>query len=196
MRPAPTLGEPGDLAGFPAVRPPASLFRVYRRPLGTWFFSSSGAGRFDLEPPEGTCHFAADPYGAVREASRLGPVTPHWLLGRDLREVAPPDPNARLAATHVAAAGAYGLTMELVTHMPYDLPRRWAAAFRAAGFRGLRHQLRHDPRARPAGVSLFGPAGPADTPDGRRQPLDPALLAAAGVRVLEAPHSGALTIEG
>jgi hypothetical protein len=196
VRPPLTLGEPGDLSGFPAVRPPAYLFRVCRRPLNTWFFSSSGAGRFDLEPPEGTCYFAADPYGAIREASRLGPVTPRWLSERDLREVAPPDPNARLAATHVRAAGRYGLTMELVTHVPYDLPRRWAAAFRAAGFAGLRHQLRHDPRARPAGLSLFGPAGPDDTQDGRRQALDPALLGAAGVRVIEPPHSGALTIEG
>lgn len=160
----------------------------------TWWFSSDGSGRFDLAPPEGTCYFATDGYAAIREATRLGPVTPGWIAARELRTVAPPEPRARLAATTRKAAGRFGVTHELVTAVPYDLPRRWAAQFRAVGFAGIRHVLRHDQRARPSGVSLFGPAGAGAAPDGSHQALDVARVEAAGVRVLPAPHSSVLTI--
>lgn len=60
MTPHRTLGEPGDLTGFPAAAAPKRLVRVCRAENGTWWFSSDGSGRFDLDPPEGTCYFAAD----------------------------------------------------------------------------------------------------------------------------------------
>ncbi len=161
---------------------------------GTWWFSADGSGRFDLEPPEGTCYFATDLYAAIREATRLGPVTPQWVADREVRVVAPSEPKPRLAATTHKEAGRYGVTTELVTLVPYDLPRRWAAAFRTHGFDGIRHQLRHDPRARPSGVSLFGPAGAGNAPDGEHRPLQVGDLTAAGVRVLEPPHSAVLSI--
>ncbi len=78
--------------------------------------------------------------------------------------------------------------------VPYDLPRRWAAAFRSHGFDGIRHQLRHDPRSRPAGVSLFGPAGEGGTPNGTRAPLDAADVRSADVPVIEPPDSRVLTV--
>lgn len=185
MRERPSLLAPGDLAGFPAARSPARLHRVCRRVNGTWWFSSDGSGRFGLEPAEGTCYFATDLYAAVREASRLGPVTPQWVADREVRVVAPSEPKPRLAAPTRKEAGRFGVTTELVTLVPYDLPRRWAAAFRTDGFDGIRHQLRHDPRARPSGISLFGPAGAGGAPDGDRRPLAVGDLTAAGVRVLE-----------
>lgn len=194
MRARPSLAEPGDLAGFPAVRPPSMLHRICRKDRGTWWFSSDGSGRFDLEPPEGTCYLATDLHAAIREASRLGPVTPQWIAQRQARRVAPPDPRARLAAITYKAAGAYGVTQELVTMVPYDLPRRWAGAFRSRRFDGIRHQLRHDPRSRPAGVALFGAAGEAVLPDVQRAPLDPADVRSAGVRIIEPPDSAVLTI--
>lgn len=189
-----TLREPGDLRGFPVGPPPARVLRVCRSVMGTWWFSSDGSGRYDLSPPEGTCNFATDRYAAIREASRLGPVTPNWVGEREVREVAPPNARARLAATTRTAAGSYGITTEFATLVPYDLPRRWAAAFRAHRFDGIRHTLRHDQRARPSGISLFGRAGAASWPDGRRQPLDAAAMAAAGVEVLDPPHSAVLTL--
>jgi hypothetical protein len=194
VRPRRTLSEPGDLGGFPAVHPPAGLLRICRQENGTWWFSHDGSGRFDLQRPEGTCYFATDAYAAIREATRLGPVTPRWIAAREVRRVSPPDPRARLAATTRKAAGAYGLTKELVTVVPYDLPRRWAAAFRALGFDGIRHHLRHDPRTRPAGVALFGRAGASSTPDGERIRLAVADVESAGVQVLEPPDSAVLTV--
>lgn len=159
-----------------------------------WWFSADGSGRFDLDPPEGTCYLATDAFAAIREATRLGPVSTIWLADRELRRVTAPDPGARLAATTRQAAGRYGVTTELATVVPYDLPRRWAAAFRAVGFDGIRHQLRHDQRARPSGVALFGQAGSADLDDGTATPLTVASLKAAGVAVLPPPHSAVLTV--
>lgn len=162
--------------------------------MRTWWFSADGSGRFDLGPPAGTCYFGTDAYAAVREASRLGPVSTTWVQARELRQVTPPDPGARLAATTRKAAGRYGLTTELVTVLPYDLPRQWAAAFRAHGFDGIRHQLRHDQRARPSGVALFGAAGAGGRDDGKPTPLTREAAVAAGVPVLPPPSSAALTI--
>lgn len=194
MSPPVTLGEPGDLRGFPSTPPPAVLVRVCRAASRTWWFSSDGSGRFDLPAPEGTCYLATDAYAAIREATRLGPVSIDWVAARELRRTAPPDPNARLAATTRKAAGPYGITNELVTLVPYDLPRRWAAALRAHGFDGIRHQLRHDHRARPSGVSIFGPAGAAALDDGTRTPLTVSAVEAAGVHVHPPPTTAELTI--
>ena len=191
----PSLGEPpASLAGFPASRPPTVLVRVCRQRNPTWWFSSDGTGRFDLTSPEGTCYFATDTFGAVREASRAGPVTPQWVADRGVRHAAPPDRPARLAAVTRAGAAVFGLTTELVTVTPYDLPRRWAAAFRRAKFAGIRRELRHDPRARPSGVSLFGPAGDPGWPTVRTEQLQPATVEAAGVAVIDIPPAAAVTI--
>lgn len=194
MTAAPTLGEPGDLSGFPTVPPPRRLMRVSRADQGIWWFSSDATGRFDLESPEGTCYLATDAYAAIREASRLGPVTTDWVQDRELRELEPPDPAARLAATTRKAAGRYGITTELTTVLPYDLPRRWAAAFCAHGFDGIRHQLRHDQRARPSGIALFGQAGVANFAVGRCDVLTPEQMEWAGVQVLPPPSTVTLTI--
>lgn len=194
MTPTVTLGEPGDLTGFPALAPPKCMVRVCRAMQDTWWFSADGSGRFDLSSPQGTYYLATDAYAAIREATRLGPVSSLWVQARELREVAPPDPNARLAATTRQAAGRYGVTSELATVVPYDLPRRWAAAFYAHGFDGIRHQLRHDQRARPSGIALFGSIGARCQENGRQTTLNVATVEATGVQVLPPPHSMALTI--
>jgi hypothetical protein len=193
VTPSLSLGEPGDLTGFPATTPPDRLVRVCRAERATWWFSSDRSGRFDLTAPHGTCYLATDDYAALREPTRLGPVSTVWAQARELRMVAPPNPQARLAATTRKAAGRYGVTTELATVVPYDLPRRWAAAVRLHGFDGVRHQLRHDQRARPSGVALFGTAGASTLPDGQRIPLTPALEAA-GIAIYPPPSAATLTI--
>jgi len=111
-----------------------------------------------------------------------------------MRTVGPPDPPRRLAATTRQAAARFGLTTELVTVVPYDLPRRWAAAFHQAGYAGIRHELRHDPRARSSGVSLFGPAGPGVHPDGHADRLTVRVPTRAGVQVIDVPPAAHLII--
>jgi hypothetical protein len=168
--------------------------RVCRSGQGTWWFSYDGSGRFDLRPPEGTCYLATDAFAAIREATRLGPVSTAWVEDRELRQVSPPDRSARLAATTRQAAGRFRVTTELATVIPYDLSRRWATAFRAEHFDGIRHQLRHDQRARPSGIALFGPAGPTALDAGTRSLLSTADIETAGVGVLPPPHSTVLTV--
>lgn len=188
-----TLAPPGDLTGFPATRPSRLLHRVCRAENGTWWFSSDMSGRFDLKPPDGTCYFATDKHGAIREASRLGPVTPTWLSAREIRVVRGPV-RARLAATTWESAARFGITNELATILPYSLPQQWAAALKAAGFAGIRHVLRNDSRARPGGVSLFGVAGLGSRKNGVRKVLTERIVEAAGVRVLPPPDSAVLRI--
>jgi hypothetical protein len=196
--PSVTLGSPGDLAGFPATRPPKLLHRVCRRAHGTWWFSADGSGRFDLRPPHGTCYFATDAYGAIRAASRLGPVSDAWVVARDLRVVQGAlagIAELRLAATTHKRAGRYGITNELITIVPYTLPQKWAAAFREHGFGGVRHLLRHDQRGRPRGVSVFGAAGAGKENGGDdRRPLDEATVRGAGVVVIATPSSSVLNV--
>jgi hypothetical protein len=191
MKPRRTLGEPGDLKGFPDAAVPVRLERVCRAEHGTWYFSSDGSGRFDVQP-EGTCYFATDEYAALREASRLGPVSIAWVRDRELRTVKPP--AARLAHTTHADAGRFGLTNELVTAVPYALPQVWATAFRDLGMDGIQHLLRHDQRGLPSGVSLFGKPGVQRRSAGRARPLTREMLAAAGVAVSDPPHSTVLRI--
>jgi hypothetical protein len=195
VTPTVSLREPGDLTGFPAVNPPSRLVRVCRSDRSTWWFSADGSGRFDLTRPDGTCYLATDANAAIREATRLGPVSSDWVRSRQLRQVEPPDADARLAATTRKAAGRYGVTAELATVVPYELPRRWAAAFRAHGFDGIRHQLRHDQRSRPSGVALFGLVATTGLDDGRRTPLTTSAVEAADVEVLALPSSASLTVE-
>jgi hypothetical protein len=92
VMPRRTPGIPGDLTGFPMTRSPQRLHRVCRAGKGTWWFSSDLAGRFDLRPPEGTCYFATDANGAIREASRLGPSLRRGF--RRVKSASCPDPAA------------------------------------------------------------------------------------------------------
>lgn len=57
-----------------------------------------------------------------------------------------------------------------------------------------RHQLRHDQRARPSGVALFGPAGARNLDNGNERALTIDAVVAAGVEVLPPPSSATLTI--
>jgi hypothetical protein len=68
-----------------------------------------------------------------------------------------------------------------------------AGGFHAHGFDGIRHQLRHDQRARSSGIALFGPGGTGSSDDGQPTTLAAAAVEAAGVEVLPPPHSTALT---
>ena len=53
------------------------------------------------------------------------------------------------ADTTVRAARGFGVTAELASITPYDLPQQWAAAFAAAGHEGVRYRVRHDPGRQP-----------------------------------------------
>ena len=203
LRPPPS--EPRELRGFPRrhVDPETPVYRVVRRGVGPWWFSSDGSGRFDLEAPEGTCYLATNAVGALLEV--LGPelagarAIGHDLLAeREVRELRLPR-RVRLADTASRRAVSFGITAELTTIVPYDLPRAWARALAAIGFDGIRNSVRHDPESRPEGIALFGPAGERRWRRGRARALDTiraALEEATGIRVLARPPLASLDVYG
>ncbi|HEX6568164.1 MAG TPA: RES domain-containing protein [Acidimicrobiales bacterium] len=199
-RQTPSIGPPPppeQLAGFPAwhVHAGTVLCRVTSAGLGPWWFSSDAQGRFDLEPPRGTCYLADDEIGALLEV--LGPVqvvSPAWAGRLSMWHLGLPH-QCRAADTTVRAARGFGVTAEIASITPYAVPQRWAAAFAAAGHQGVRYRIRHDPGGSRA-LALFGAAGERRWPRGRSQRIGRAVLsrltAESGIRVAPVPAASDL----
>ncbi len=161
-RDEPTLRAPGDVAGFPVwhVVKGTAFHRVTGPGVGPWWFSS-GPGRFDLDPPRGTCYLADDPLVALLESlgpALTGPVLAAAVVAdRQLWHVELPE-HCDAADTTTRRARGFGMTAEVGAVTPYELPRRWARDLAAAGFDGLRYRARHDPAGGRC-LALFGVAG-------------------------------------
>lgn len=206
------LGPPpdlSDLAGFPIHRTAsdAVLYRAHDTAREPWWFARGG-GRFDLRSPRGTCYLATSPAAAVRE--RLGPVLaarmglPATVLDdvvvSRLRPGRRGSPGpVRLANLRVARVASFGVTRELESMTPYDVPAAWAAAFDALGLDGVRYGPRFSPGAASA-IGLFGAEGhdrsravdphpvPAWQVPGAPTPI--ALPELAQLHVIEPPRRG------
>jgi hypothetical protein len=153
---------PEALDRFPVwhVHAGTTFHRVTHGEHGPWWFASDGGGRFDLVSPRGTCYLADDPVLAVLEVFGdlwPGVVSAEFLSMRRLWTLALPS-QCDAADTTVRAARGFGVTAELATVTPYELPQRWAFALAAAGFDGIRYRARHDPGGGRA-LALFGAAG-------------------------------------
>ena len=164
MRPR-TEPPPRDLSEFPShdLRRGAELYRIHRRGRGAWWFSGDLTGRFDLPAPEGTCYLAEDPLGAFVEVFRRTFVREYQVHQRRLATVRIPR-RVRVADTTRAEARRFGVTLELVGSVDYDRTQQWAAAFRDAGFGGIRYRIRHDPTGNLIAIALFGAEGEGDWP--------------------------------
>ena len=153
---------------------------MHRFRRSAWWFSSDGAGRFDLPAPRGTCYLAEEPLAAFLEATRgLTFLSEDFLAGRRLFTTVLAA-ERRVADLTSAAAYGFGVTGELSATADYTGPRAWASALHAAGFDGIRYHVRHDPRGELAGVAWFGRAGRARRPPtGSSQEFPAYLLLAA-----------------
>lgn len=169
-----------------ARRDDVVLFRtVDRRHPQPWYFTSrdadhpNGAGRFDLAPPAGTCYLSATAASALLEVlsdpEADGPPVTSFRTLSSLTVWAGEVSSARDLANTVVAS-APGLTLELSTVTPYELPHAWADAFHADGRGGLVYRCRF---GMAEGVALFseiaGPPKPNDPEDprhrGKMQPI-------------------------
>ena len=158
------------LDGFPVhtVRPDTAVFRAHTAGLGPWWFGSDGCGRFDLPAPSGTCYVATSAVAALRE--RIGVVlggsasVPAALLERVLVSRLRLPARRRVADLEATRASDFGVTRELETMVPYDVPQAWARAFAAVDLEGVRYAPRFTTGPALA-VALFGPAGDAGWPD-------------------------------
>lgn len=183
------VGLPGDVSGFPAVRPHEAatpLHRIWQlRDAGTgerrtpWFFSSlpsAAAGRFDLPRPSGTCYFSDRRSGAWLEVFRgCGLVDRTDVARRRLLTVVPIDEPPRLADLRSARAHRFGVTTDLLGGDDYAPTQRWAAALRDAGFAGVSSTVRHDPTLVARTVAVFGRSGPRSRVHGWRSRTTPLI---------------------
>ena len=173
---------PADLAGFPRWTLPTTraLYRIHRRDHGPWFFDNGPTGRFNLSGAFGTCYLALVPEGAFLETlGRQGRlIDPAEVARRVLSTLHVPRPML-LANTGHARARAFGITagISAIEEPDRRTTRRWAEAFHAAGFAGIRYRVGHDPSRRAIGVALFGPAGQSDWPAPAPEPIGASLLA-------------------
>ncbi|QHE73892.1 hypothetical protein GFS60_07563 (plasmid) [Rhodococcus sp. WAY2] len=77
-----------------------------------------------------------------------------------------------LADTCADAAAAFGLTRELCSMTPYDVPRAWAAAAFDVEFDGIRYRTRFTTGQAANAAAVVGPAGEVSWPvDPRPEPF-------------------------
>jgi hypothetical protein len=180
VRRRPSLTEPSpDLGGFPARRstPRRTLWRIHHKDNRPWWFCSDLECRFDLQAPQGTCYVAEDPLGSFVEVfTDVTVVADEDVERRRLSALHIPR-TLRLADCTNEASRSFGCTGEIHTTVDYELTQRWAGAFSAAGFDGIRYYVRHDPAQRRVGIALFGDAGEAaHWPAPRTERIAEALL--------------------
>jgi hypothetical protein len=162
-----TLGfPPPDLRGFPrqTLHANVALFRIHRDRRGPWWFSSNGSGRFDLDPPGGTCYLSLSALGAFVEVFRTAVfVDAIDTSDRRLSTVYPPR-DLLLADCTSSRARMFGVNAAVHSTPDYSVTRAWAAAFHDQGFDGVRYYCSHDPSQREVGIALFGDDGEAGWP--------------------------------
>lgn len=205
-RQTPSLDPPpDDLAGFPTrpLSPLAPLFRVIRKGRNPWWFGSGMTCRFDLPEPDGTCYLAGDPLSSLLELIgpdiESGAVSSDFFRERRLRELRVPE-EIELSDLTSRKASSFGITAEIGSLVPYDIPQAWAARLRAEGSGGAVYWLRHDP-SRSEGYALFGPHGERKRwKKGKELPISRELIArleeVCGIAVLPLPRASQLRIVG
>ena len=184
---------PADLRAFPRrnLRRSVELHRIHPVGLAPWWFSSDGNGRFDQEPPGGTCSLAASPVGAFIEVFRdFTFVDAADVAARRISRVHVPH-DAVLADCTSARARGFGVTAAVHSTPEYGTTHAWAAALRQGGFDGVRDFCGHDPSQRQVGIAVFGGAGEAAFPVIDTVQLDDTVLLEVerrfGIHVLPAP---------
>jgi hypothetical protein len=190
--------DPAELAGFPAHVLPVggTTHRIHRTDLGAWYFNADDKWRFN---PCSVAGLGAC-YLAERAVAGLLEVFKGFKLvdGAELRErshfSAVLDRDLRLADCCAAEAAAFGVDGEIHSTTDYELTQRWASAFAAADFAGVRYLCRSDPRMRLVGYALFDSAGEAPAgswPAGVDRPISDEIVREAepfGLRFRSAPE--------
>lgn len=178
---------PADLDGFPAfqLRKGRKLFRAHRAGRGPWWFASDDEGRFNLDPPMGTCYLATDGETALRERLgrdmvKLNVVSAGWAAETAVSHLTV-QAGGQLADTCHKDAVHFGATREIATYTgrKYAKTRKWAAAFWARRFRGVRYESRFTTVVEPNAIALFDDAGDAGDPHTKNWPVDPSPMSGA-----------------
>lgn len=134
-----------------------------------WWFCTCGNCRFDLDPgddpPFGTLYAGTDEVTGMLET--IGPelagraVARRFLSERTVWALAYDRP-LELADLVSPGAVGFGVTNELSTMVPYDVPQQWATAFHHDGRDGVAYRTRFNTGPDATGLALFDDAGAHD----------------------------------
>jgi hypothetical protein len=191
-----------SLDGFPSRRHSEEVYRAARR--APWWFCTCGDCRFDLDPrtpPElGTLYSGVDPITGVLETigpEMTRPITRTFLAERTVWMLAYDRP-LELADLCDDAAVGFGVTNELSSMTPYDVPQAWARAFADDGWDGIAYRTRFSTGAQATGIALFDEAGAKNWPAVQYCRAEDSDIVEAldvrHIRVDDVPSAAALTI--
>lgn len=143
------------------------MYRVARQ--APWWFCTCGECRFDLSVDDpsgwGTLYAGTDPVTGVIEM--IGPeldqrpITRTFLSTRTIWTLGY-DQVMMIADLHHPSAFGFGVTNELTSMVPYDIPQAWAAALAARGLDGIRYRTRFSTGSAATGLAIFDEAGAKD----------------------------------
>lgn len=193
---------PEDIKGFPslALHKGKVLYRAHHVAYGPWWFASDHEGRFNLDPPRGTCYLADDEKTALRERlgsdiDAKGMVSWGWANETAVSKLAV-HRGGKLANTCHEDAVKFWLTREIATATgeKYTLTRRWARKFHGAGLRGVLYESRFTTVSRANAYALFDDAGSKPWPDDPFPRPGPEVCERAGLKVKVPPSKKSLTI--
>lgn len=188
MSPLRVPPDPRQLAvHFPAYHLATNLqlARIHKSRRGPWWFASVGsdphtAGRFDLLSPKGTCYLAESPVGAFLESLQrvigVGKAIPmSEILIRSVSTLNVPREMWLADCTHKAAT-SFGITGAISSGGDRVLTQKWATAFEAAGFEGIRYLAQGDPSQHEVSIALFHDTGGAPWAVNLIEPIKAGLL--------------------
>ncbi len=156
--------DPAELSEFP-VRSIADAYpyaRIHTEEHEPEWFCVCGDHRFDPPPGArelfGTCYLAGHPVGAfIEKFADLGIVTRERVDAHRLAHLQ--IPATRLADATDRSALRWGVTGELGAGGDYPGAQAWAERLFQAGFGGIWHTAKHDPRGDLHSIALFGKPG-------------------------------------
>ncbi len=193
---------PADISGFPTkqLRKGRMLYRAHNKDNGPWWFASDDGGRFNLDPPAGTCYLAVDEETALRERLgramvKRGVVSQGWADETVVSRVSV-FRGGRVAHTCHREATNHGMTREIATYARrgYGLTRSWARRFHAVGLRGILYESRFTTITEPNAYALFDDAGSKSWPDDPAPASGADACRRAGLKVFSPPASKSLRI--
>lgn len=173
------------------ITPGRSLYRIHRAEHAPWWFKGDRLGRFNLDPPRGTCCLSFTAAGTFVEVfGHIGRVAQSDIDARRLATLKLPG-EMRLADCTSARAAGFGATAAIHRSDDYNLTHRWAGSWHNAGFDGVKYFCGYDPSQHETAVAIFGDAGLAAWPADPSAVIPESLLdeveATYGIKVLPTP---------
>ncbi|MFD9107631.1 RES domain-containing protein [Streptomyces bottropensis] len=173
---------------FPAqdVGPGHAVYRAHRFDNGPLYYCTNGLCRFD--PPDrskgdyGTCCTADAEVIALLEHLGDQDFTWEWVAKRRISEIVPRKKHRIADLLDPTTVGRWRIGGDLQAGRDRPQSKSWGAAFRKAGFDGVRHKSAKDVALDEVCVAFFGPPGPHS---GLLKHGDPAPVSRRVLRELE-----------